>query len=471
MSFEDIISGVGEAYQAPEKAYVPFRERDFTVEELRRIYEEQGYDKYRETKHWRGVVARTLARDKFACRLNVSHTQKLAVHHRTYENIGCEKDEDVFTMCETCHSNQHFRLPPSIEVTKKYIGEYEVKETQEPVASRSPGKARTIPSRMTRTKQKEEVPMKEVPEVPMTGPAKVDNLAVANDLLERALNRPPDHETERSMAIAMRFLRRDSAIVAAPTEKPAPAPATPTETGNDKVKDQMLVNARKPRSHGTLVPNWTVQVDALGDVRKAEFAKACLNWKAQVDAGESPSPSGAQIEAKYGLTNQSGLSAKGTIVNAFLMRNGAIKSFRRTNDEKLSDDHVTVLLDAVASGEYRLVQSVRKIMTKSEEPHGYPRKTVYPKYEAFKDLVASADKHQAAKKPIEEFAPRIGGVDKNDAKLIRQIRAPGGGGKLVKDAYEKLHMLRLYEEHGREGQYREDERGKVTFDLEWSRRR
>jgi hypothetical protein len=40
----------------------------------------------------------------------------LHVHHYTYERLGCERDEDLVTLCETCHSELHRLIadPPNI---------------------------------------------------------------------------------------------------------------------------------------------------------------------------------------------------------------------------------------------------------------------------------------------------------------------------------------------------------------------
>lgn len=58
-------------------------------------------------------------------------TMRLHVHHGTYENLGNEKDQDLFTLCILCHDDIHtfhnrqktkrkcFTL---LQVTKKFLG-------------------------------------------------------------------------------------------------------------------------------------------------------------------------------------------------------------------------------------------------------------------------------------------------------------------------------------------------------------
>ena len=75
----------------------------------------ENYYKYLETPHWKqfcvdiqrerngkcegcGIENRT-AFQKFGMRLNV--------HHKTYDNIGHEKPEDVELLCYRCHMNRH----------------------------------------------------------------------------------------------------------------------------------------------------------------------------------------------------------------------------------------------------------------------------------------------------------------------------------------------------------------------------
>ena len=61
------------------------------------------------TTHWRKIRQEVLDRDK-ACAICRS-TEFLEVHHRTYERIGEERQEDLITLCRECHQifHQHKR--------------------------------------------------------------------------------------------------------------------------------------------------------------------------------------------------------------------------------------------------------------------------------------------------------------------------------------------------------------------------
>lgn len=76
----------------------------FTVSELRSM----PYKDYLQTDHWKAIRAQALARANYRCQVSNS-TYRLQVHHRTYENLGNERPEDVVVLCEECHALYHKR--------------------------------------------------------------------------------------------------------------------------------------------------------------------------------------------------------------------------------------------------------------------------------------------------------------------------------------------------------------------------
>jgi 5-methylcytosine-specific restriction endonuclease McrA len=64
------------------------------------------YRDYLKSGHWFAVRERTVERDGRACRI-CSSTERLNVHHRTYERRGEEALEDTITLCQPCHQLFH----------------------------------------------------------------------------------------------------------------------------------------------------------------------------------------------------------------------------------------------------------------------------------------------------------------------------------------------------------------------------
>lgn len=77
----------------------------YALEELKTM----PYKKYLKTHHW--LITRDLAleRAEYKCQLCASK-ESLNVHHNTYENRGCEKDEDLVVLCENCHAKFHDKI-------------------------------------------------------------------------------------------------------------------------------------------------------------------------------------------------------------------------------------------------------------------------------------------------------------------------------------------------------------------------
>ncbi len=66
------------------------------------------YREYLDTQRWRAIAEWIKYRDSWRCRV-CQQTKKLHVHHRTYTHIYQESghDDDLVTLCETCHRQHH----------------------------------------------------------------------------------------------------------------------------------------------------------------------------------------------------------------------------------------------------------------------------------------------------------------------------------------------------------------------------
>ena len=64
------------------------------------------YEEYLLTEHWQEVRRGALKRAKHKCQL-CNKSSNLHVHHRTYENRGCEDISDVIVLCRECHEKHH----------------------------------------------------------------------------------------------------------------------------------------------------------------------------------------------------------------------------------------------------------------------------------------------------------------------------------------------------------------------------
>lgn len=64
------------------------------------------YTEYLKTQHWHFVRQAALQRAGHTCAVCDS-SDRLEVHHRTYERRGCEWPEDLVVLCNGCHSRQH----------------------------------------------------------------------------------------------------------------------------------------------------------------------------------------------------------------------------------------------------------------------------------------------------------------------------------------------------------------------------
>ena len=66
------------------------------------------YAEYLKSPEWKAIRRRILARDRYRCAL-CPETKNLDVHHRSYENIFKEDDDDLIVLCRFCHERHHGR--------------------------------------------------------------------------------------------------------------------------------------------------------------------------------------------------------------------------------------------------------------------------------------------------------------------------------------------------------------------------
>lgn len=70
------------------------------------------YKEYLQTEHWKQTRGKALKKANYRCELCNSKID-LNVHHKTYENRGEEKPNDLIVLCHNCHSKFHDKLEES----------------------------------------------------------------------------------------------------------------------------------------------------------------------------------------------------------------------------------------------------------------------------------------------------------------------------------------------------------------------
>lgn len=70
------------------------------------------------TEHWELKKLETLERSGHKCQI-CGKTERLEVHHNTYENKGNERPEDLIVLCKKCHKINHKNI-----VHKRNISEF-----------------------------------------------------------------------------------------------------------------------------------------------------------------------------------------------------------------------------------------------------------------------------------------------------------------------------------------------------------
>jgi 5-methylcytosine-specific restriction endonuclease McrA len=62
---------------------------------------------YRKQPEWQVRRGQALTRARYRCQMGASHDATLDVHHRSYENYGDERPEDLVVLCRSCHQKFH----------------------------------------------------------------------------------------------------------------------------------------------------------------------------------------------------------------------------------------------------------------------------------------------------------------------------------------------------------------------------
>lgn len=65
------------------------------------------YAAYLRTPEWKRTRLTALSRAGYACSMNVEHTEKLEVHHRSYAQLGAEPASNLVVLCHSCHRLYH----------------------------------------------------------------------------------------------------------------------------------------------------------------------------------------------------------------------------------------------------------------------------------------------------------------------------------------------------------------------------
>lgn len=92
----------GAALERPEPAV----DQDTSPDRLAQL-RAMSYADYLHTPEWRRTRAAAILRAGGCCSLDVTHTDGLEVHHRTYERLGEELASDLTVLCKVCHRLHH----------------------------------------------------------------------------------------------------------------------------------------------------------------------------------------------------------------------------------------------------------------------------------------------------------------------------------------------------------------------------
>lgn len=90
-----------------------------SAERLRQL-KTMPYVEYLKTEHWKALRSNMLRRAGFRCQL-CNAAEPLDVHHRTYENRGCESYQDLIALCRSCHEKHHDIESPTEDVSVEDI--------------------------------------------------------------------------------------------------------------------------------------------------------------------------------------------------------------------------------------------------------------------------------------------------------------------------------------------------------------
>lgn len=73
------------------------------------LNEKVNYDEYIKSPEWEKTSRKAKERAGYRCQLcnRKGSYSTLHTHHRTYERLGLELDEDLIVLCNSCHKKHH----------------------------------------------------------------------------------------------------------------------------------------------------------------------------------------------------------------------------------------------------------------------------------------------------------------------------------------------------------------------------
>lgn len=73
---------------------------------IARAYRRMSYAEYLRSPHWMATRAKAIRRAGNRCQV-CNGSERLEVHHRTYDRIGHESAGDLIVLCRECHQTFH----------------------------------------------------------------------------------------------------------------------------------------------------------------------------------------------------------------------------------------------------------------------------------------------------------------------------------------------------------------------------
>lgn len=105
LSDEEWASRLGLSTDTPDEPLVWFKPARLSDAERRRL-SKLSYAEYLQTPLWQQRRERSLALARHHCQ-RCGSRRRLQVHHRTYDRLGEEADEDLEVLCDACHRQEH----------------------------------------------------------------------------------------------------------------------------------------------------------------------------------------------------------------------------------------------------------------------------------------------------------------------------------------------------------------------------
>jgi hypothetical protein len=65
------------------------------------------YSDYLVSAHWQEFRTKIIAKRGYRCEICPASGVKIALHHRTYERLGNESEDDIILVCPDCHDRIH----------------------------------------------------------------------------------------------------------------------------------------------------------------------------------------------------------------------------------------------------------------------------------------------------------------------------------------------------------------------------